>query len=80
MNLWLLPVEPRVVGDQPGRQRPRSARISLPSPRSPRVLWAYQAIEQWIDQGIQGLAAVAMLLGKAEVIHSRRRWRTNAIG
>ena len=27
-----------------------------------------------------GLAAVAMLLGKAEVIHSRRRWRTKAIG
>jgi hypothetical protein len=79
MNLWLLAVEPHVVGDQPGRQRPRSARISLPSQDHP-VCMGLAAIERWIDQGIRGLAAVAMLLGKADVIYSRRPWRTKAIG
>ena len=77
MNLWLLPVElvSSVINQAVSAQDQRASHY--PHKITPCAMVTRQRSSGSIKV-TGGLAAVAMLLGKAEVIHSRRRWRTKS--
>jgi hypothetical protein len=64
MNLWLSPVEPHVVGDQPGPSAPKISAHLTTLTRSPRVLWAYRQSSSGSIKVYKASRQVAMLAGQ----------------